>query len=45
MAGYSPYGDFFLTQDGSQKLALSQVASEAEIACRVLSLDEFQSLS
>jgi hypothetical protein len=45
MAGYLPYGDFFITQGGPQKLALTEVASEAEITCRVLSLDEFESLS
>jgi hypothetical protein len=44
MAGYLPYGDFFLTQDGPQKQALSGVASEAGMACRVLSLEEFHSL-
>jgi hypothetical protein len=43
MAAYLPYSDFFLTQDGPQKQALSEVASEAEIVCRVLSLEEFQS--
>jgi hypothetical protein len=45
MAGYLPYGDFFLTEDGPQKQALSEVASEAEIACRVVSLEELESLS
>jgi hypothetical protein len=43
MAGYLPYGDFFITQDGPQKQALSWVVSEAQISCRVLSLDELQS--
>jgi hypothetical protein len=44
MAGYLPYGDFFLTQDGPQKQALSEVASEAEISNRVISIEQFQSL-
>lgn len=45
MAGYLPYGDFFLTQDGAQKRALSEISNEAEIACRVISLGEFESLA
>jgi hypothetical protein len=42
MAVYLPYADFFITSDVLQRQALSEVASKAEIACRVLSFEEFQ---
>jgi hypothetical protein len=40
MACYLPYGDCFITNDFLQRKALSEVASKAQIACRVLSLEE-----
>ena len=42
MTAYLPYCDCFITNDCSQRQALSEVTREAEIACRVLSLAEFQ---
>lgn len=42
MAAYIPYCDWFITNDCPQRQALSEVASKAEIACRVLSFEEFR---
>jgi hypothetical protein len=42
MAGYLPYCDQFITNDGPQKEALGEIASTADIACEILSFDEFK---
>ncbi len=42
MAGYLPYGDFFITNDTKQRQALSEVAGSAQTTCRVLSYEEFR---
>jgi hypothetical protein len=42
MAGYLPYCDKFVTHDGPQREALREIASRLEIACQVLSFEEFR---
>jgi hypothetical protein len=42
MAAYLPYCDRFVTNDYSQREALRKVADEAELACEILSFEEFK---
>jgi len=42
MAAYLPYCDWFITNDRPQRQDLSEVASNAEIACQVCSFEEFR---
>jgi hypothetical protein len=42
MAGYLPYCDRFITNDRPQREALREVVSRADIACKILSFEEFK---